>query len=112
MKIHFFEKCLPIFISSGMNPITIVIQRTVRTKSIELRRLTGFGWSARSKMAPSAGRFLIQREFSFLDTGHRVPKLVYVLGTILAQKGDNQGVRLSTCILISVCRPMPQTLPT
>lgn len=43
LKIHFLEKCLPIFISSGMNLITIVIQRTVRTKSIELRRLTGFG---------------------------------------------------------------------
>jgi tetratricopeptide (TPR) repeat protein len=26
-----------------------------------------------------------------IDTGHRVPKLEYVLGTILAQKGDHQG---------------------
>ncbi len=46
---------------------------------------------AKSNLGDVDGAENSAREGVKIDTGHRVPKLEYVLGAILAQKGDNQG---------------------
>ena len=85
----FLGEVSPDFHNTVMSLITIVIQRMVRPKSIEGRKLTEFGLQCPVKNGPSAGRP------KWKDAGGREPARSAKMGLLLDPKMNPPIIRLA-----------------